>query len=90
MPPLPWPIAACMRGQEADGQEAAADDPDAGRKRRQRIGVAGGAALLNRLQSLADGFAVVIGGATGRARFFDRVEIGPIASLGLVSNEGSL
>ena len=53
-----------QRGQEADGQKPGADQPDAGEHRGEGVDVAGGAALLDRLQQLADGFAVVIGGAT--------------------------
>ena len=41
---------------------------------------AGRAALLNGLQNLPDGFAVVIGGAAGRARLLDRFEARPIGA----------
>ena len=63
-----------QRGQEAEGQEGAADDPDAGKQRGEGVDVAGGPALLDRLQNLPDGFAVVIGGAAGGARLLDRLE----------------
>ena len=63
-----------QRGQEAGGQKAAADQPDAGKDRGKRIDAAGRAALLDRLQNLSDGFAIVIGGAAGRARLIDRIE----------------
>ena len=57
-----------------------ADNPDAGKQRGQRVDVAGGAALLNGLQNLPDGFAIVIGGAAGRARLFDRFEDRPVVA----------
>ena len=63
-----------QRGKETDSQNDGAENPHAGEKRCHRIGVAGGAALLDGLQNLADRFAIVIGGATDRARFFDRLE----------------
>ena len=66
-----------QRRQEGDGEEAAADQPDSGEQSRERIDVAGRAALLDRLQDLADGLAVVVGGAARRgrlARLFDRFE----------------
>ena len=69
-----------QRGQEADRQQGRADHPDHGEKRRERIDVAGGAALLDRLQNLADGFAVVVGGAAGRARLLDRLEDRPVVA----------
>ena len=49
--------------QEADGQNGGAENPNHRKKGRERVGVAGKAALLDRLQSLTDDFAVVIGGA---------------------------
>ena len=67
-----------QRGQEADGQKRGAENPDAGKKRGERIDVAGRAALLNGLQDLPDGFAVVIGGAAGRARLLDRFKDRPV------------
>ncbi len=89
------------RGQEADGQQQRADHPDHGEQHRKREGAAGRAALLDGLQDLSDGFAVVIGGAAGLARLFDRIEDRPLGgalpvvagvtlTLSRVSNEGSL
>ena len=63
-----------QRGQEAHGQEPAADQPDAGKNGGERVDATGRAALLDRLQNLSDGFAIVIGGAAGRARLLDRIE----------------
>ena len=63
-----------QRGQEADGQKRAADQPDGAEDGRKRIDAAGRAALLDRLQDLSDGFAIVVGGATGTARLLDRIE----------------
>ncbi len=63
-----------QRGQEADGQKRAADDPDGGRRGGQRVDAAGGTALLQRLENLSDGCAIVIGGAARRARLLDRLE----------------
>ena len=63
-----------QRRQETEGQHCGADQPDRGEKRGQRVDVAGRPALLNGLQNLPDGFAVVIGGAAGRARLFDEFE----------------
>src|SRR6185312_8031848 len=51
-----------------DGQKHAADDPDAAEDGGKRVDAAGRTALLDRLQNLSDGFAIVIGGATGAAR----------------------
>ena len=67
-----------QRGQESGGQQRAADDPDAGEHGGKRIDAAGRAALLDCLQNLSDGFAIVIGGATRRARLFDRIEYRPV------------
>ncbi len=50
------------RGQEADRQRGAGDEPDHREDGRAGIDVAGRAAGLQRLQQLADGLAVVIGG----------------------------
>ncbi len=66
------------RGQEAEGQQRAAGEPDAGDDGEDRKHAAGRAALLNGLQELPDGFAVVIGGAAGRTRLLDRLEARPI------------
>ncbi len=63
-----------QRGKEADGQKSCAQQPDAGKQGGQRVDVAGRAAFLQRLQKLADGFTVVIGGATRWALLFDRLE----------------
>jgi hypothetical protein len=63
-----------QRRQEADGEEGAANQPDGGKNRRKRVEAAGRAALLQRLQNLSDGFAIVVGGAAGTARLFDRIE----------------
>ena len=52
-----------QRGPEGGRQKRTADQPDDAEQRRQRIDAARGPALLDRLQHLADGFAVVIGGA---------------------------
>ena len=68
-----------QRWQEADHQDGRADDPDRGKKRGEGVDAAGGPALLNGLQNLPDGFAVVIGGAACRARLLDRIEDLPIA-----------
>ena len=69
-----------QRGEEAEGQKRGAENPDAGKQRGERIDVAGGAALLNGLQNLPDGFAVVIGGAAGRARLLDRFKDLPVGA----------
>ena len=69
-----------QRGQEAHGQKTAADQPDRGEQGRERIDVAGGPALLDRLQDLPDGFAIVIGGTPRRARLFDRLEHRPLGA----------
>ena len=69
-----------QRGQEADGQKDGADNPDAGKQGGKRVDVAGRAAFLDRLQDLADGFAVIIGGAAARARLFDRLEHRPVVA----------
>ena len=53
-----------QRGPEADGQKRAADQPDAAEQRCQGVDTTRGAALLDRLQHLADGLAVVVGGTT--------------------------
>ncbi len=58
---------------ERDGEDDAAQQPCAGADKEQREGVAR-ASSLQRLQHLADGFAIIIGGAARRARFFDRLE----------------
>ena len=67
-----------QRRQEADGQKAAADQPDAGKDGGKRIDAAGRAALLDGLQNLSDGFAIVVGGATAAARLLDRIEYRPL------------
>ncbi|MFK4574422.1 hypothetical protein ABIF94_005858 [Bradyrhizobium ottawaense] len=64
------------RGQEAERQRGAGGEPDAGEDGGEGVDAAGRAALLKRLEQLADGFAVVIGGAARRARLLDRVEHG--------------
>ncbi|MGY3034801.1 hypothetical protein ACVIIV_003971 [Bradyrhizobium sp. USDA 4354] len=64
------------RGQEADGQRGAGGEPDAGEDGGEGVDAAGRAALLKRLEQLADGLAVVIGGAARGARLLDRVEHG--------------
>ena len=69
-----------QRGKEADRQQGCAENPDAGKKRGEGIDVAGRAALLNRLQNLTDGFAVVIGGAAARARLLDRFKHRPVGA----------
>jgi hypothetical protein len=69
-----------QRGQEADGQQAATDHPDAAKHGGKRVDAAGRAALLDRLQNLSDGFAIVIGGATGAARLLDRIEHRPLGA----------
>ena len=69
-----------QRGQEADGQKRAAENPDAAKHRGERVNAAGRAALLKRLQDLSDGFAVVIGGAARRARLLDRLEDRPVGA----------
>ncbi|WP_410712084.1 hypothetical protein [Bradyrhizobium sp. BEA-2-5] len=58
---------------ERDGEDDAAQQPCAGADKEQREGVAR-AFSLQRLQHLADGFAIIIGGAARRARFLDRLE----------------
>ena len=63
-----------QRGKEADGQKSGAQQPDAGKQGGERVDVAGRAAFLERLQKLADGFAIVIGRAARRALLFDRLE----------------
>ena len=68
------------RGKEADGQKPGAENPDSGKKRGERIDVAGGTALLNGLQDLTDCFAVVIGGAAGRTRLLDGFERLPVGA----------
>ena len=52
-----------QRGIEAVRQQSGADQPDHGENGGKRIDVAGGAALLDRLQNLADGLAVIVRGA---------------------------
>ena len=71
-----------QRGQEGEGQQGGADQPDHGEQRCERKGTAGRAALLDGLQDLPDGFAVVIGGASGRgrARLLDLVEDRPVGA----------
>ena len=63
-----------QRRQEADHQDCRADHPDRGKKRGEGVDAAGRPALLNGLQNLPDGFAVVIGGAacSGAAPRSDR------------------
>ncbi len=74
------------RGQEGEGQQCGADQPHHGEQRCKRKGTAGRAALLDGLQNLPDGFAVVIGGASGRgrARLLDLVEDRPVGALPVV------
>ena len=67
-----------QRRQEADGQQRAAEQPDRAEHGGQCIDAAGRAALLDRLQDLSDGFAIVIGGATRCARLLDRIEHRPV------------
>jgi hypothetical protein len=69
-----------QRGQEADGQENAAGNPEAGDCGGKRIDPLSGAAFLDRLQDLSDGLAIVVGGAARAARLFDRVEHRPIGA----------
>ena len=69
-----------QRGQEADGQKHAAEHPDAAEDGGERVDAAGGAALLDRLQNLSDGFAIIVGGATGAARLLDRIEHRPLGA----------
>ena len=76
-----------QRRQERDGEQSGADHPDAGKQRRQRVDVAGGAALLDRLQDLADGLAIVIGRAARKPRLVGRVETRPVRDARL---EGAL
>ncbi|MHC2694556.1 hypothetical protein ACVME9_007047 [Bradyrhizobium liaoningense] len=64
------------RGQEADGQRGAGGEPDAGEDGGECVDAAGRAALLKRLEQLADGLAVVIRGAARRERLLDRIEHG--------------
>ena len=52
-----------QRGPEGGRQKRTADQPDDAEQRRQRVDAARGPALLDGLQHLADGFAVIIGGA---------------------------
>jgi hypothetical protein len=66
------------RGPEADGKEETGHDPHNAGNGCKRKGIAARAAALKRLQGLADGFAIVVGGATGDARFLDRCEALPI------------
>ena len=66
------------RGQEADRQRGAGRKPDDGEDGRTGVDVAGRAARLQRLEQLADGLAVVIGGAARGARFLDRIEYGAL------------
>ncbi len=75
-----------QRGQEGEGQQSGADQPDHGEQRCERKGTAGRAALLDGLQDLPDGFAIVIGGASGRARarLLDLVEDRPVGALPVV------
>ena len=80
MPPLPWPMAACSEGRKLTVSSPAPRIQIRGEKRGERIDVAGGPALLNGLQNLPDGFAVVVGGAAGRARLLDRFEDLPIGA----------
>ena len=67
-----------QRGEEGEGQERTADDPHTAKYGRQRIDAAGRAALLDCLQNLPNGLAIVIGGATWRARLLDRFEHRPL------------
>jgi hypothetical protein len=67
-----------QRWQEAEHQDCRADDPDRGKERGESVDAARGPALLNGLQNLPDGFAIVIGGAARRARLLDRIEYLPI------------
>ena len=67
-----------QRRQEADSERGAADQPDAGEDSRKGIDAAGRAALLDGLEDLADGFAIVVGGATAAARLLDRLEHRPL------------
>ncbi|RXV07639.1 hypothetical protein CYQ40_15275, partial [Enterococcus faecalis] len=52
-----------QRRPERDGEDGAAEQPDAGADREQGVGVEGGAAPLHLLKHLADAGAIVIGGA---------------------------
>src|SRR5580704_7744486 len=69
-----------QRGHEGKAQQPADRDPDDGDDGRDREHAAGGTALLDRLQNLPDGLAVVIGGAPRRARLFDRLEDRPVGA----------
>ncbi len=71
-----------QRADEAGGEQRAAGEPDAGENGGERIDAAGRAALLQRLQQLTDGLAVVIGGAARHARLFDRIEHRTIGGAG--------
>ncbi len=69
-----------QRRKEGDRQQSGAENPDRGEKRGERVDVAGGPALLNGLQNLSDGFAVVVGGAAGRAHILDRLKGLPVGA----------
>ena len=69
-----------QRRQEAHGEEAAADNPDAGKQGCKRVDVARGPALLNGLQNLADRFAVVVGGAARLTRLLIGIEARALAA----------
>ena len=78
-----------QRGKEADGQKSGAQQPDAGKQGGQRVDVAGRAAFLKGLQKLADGFAVVVGGAARCALLLDRLECRAVGVVGRKSNDAS-
>jgi hypothetical protein len=68
-----------QRRPEGGREKRTADQPNGAEQRRERIDAARGPALLDRLQHLTDGFAVVIGGAArGHARLLHRVEHRPL------------
>ena len=68
-----------QRGKETDGQQNAAGNPDSCKRSCHRVDAARRASLLDRLQQLADGLAVVIGGtADGERRRFDLVQAAAI------------
>ena len=74
MPP-PCADHGLQRGQECDNERADADDPEAGEDRCDGVGVAARTALLDRLQQLTDGLAIVVGRTARRRRSLDAIQI---------------
>ena len=67
-------MKAWREGRKLDGKKSGADHPYGCEQGGERINVAGGTPLLDRLQNLTDGLAIVIGGPPRKALRFNGLE----------------